>query len=324
VRNVTQKHFLMEAACAIGTPNAGSIARRGLDFTKRHYLFYLGARTSLSMLCELGDLHIYYETCGQGKPVLAIHGFGIDHHVMTGCLEPIFSNRAGWKRIYLDLPGMGHTRAPRWLNNADQMLDALTEFCENVIPEDKFLVAGESYGGYLARGLVRSLPERLYGVLLICPVIIADRSQRDLPARQVFVRDEPFLRNIAASDQKRLFERVLVVQDKRRWHRFTQDIIPGINAKNDVFLKRFEDRGYSFSFDVGQLPHPFDQPSLILAGRQDTSVGYLDSLKIVANYSHGTFAILDRAGHGLEVEQETVFNCLVNEWLDRVEEAQRS
>jgi hypothetical protein len=43
-------------------------------------------------------------------------------------------------------------------------------------------------------------------------------------------------------------------------------------------------------------------------------------LKIVDNYSRGTFAVLDRAGHGLEVEQEKVFNCLVNEWLDRVEE----
>ena len=42
------------------------------------------------------------------------------------------------------------------------------------------------------------------------------------------------------------------------------------------------------------------------------------------NYSYGTFAILDRAGHGLEVEQEAVFNCMVNEWLDRVEEYNRS
>jgi len=276
------------------------------------------------MICEIGDLHIYYETCGQGKPLLAIHGYGIDHHVMTGCIEPIFSNRGGWKRIYLDLPGMGRTRAPRWLNSADQMLDALIQFCEIVIPEDQFLVAGESYGGYLARGLVRSLPQRLNGVLLICPVVIADRNQRDLPPRRVFVRDEPFLRSIAPSEKKRLFERVLVVQDKLRWDRFTQDIVPGMNAKNDAFLKRFENRGYNFSFDVDQLQHPFDRPSLILAGRQDTSVGYRDSLNIAANYSRGTFAILDRAGHGLEVEQETVFNCLVNEWLDRVEEVQRS
>jgi pimeloyl-ACP methyl ester carboxylesterase len=79
-----------------------------------------------------------------------------------------------------------------------------------------------------------------------------------------------------------------------------------------------------FSFDVNQLPHPFDRPALILVGHQDAFVGYRDSLKLTANYSRGTFGILDRAGHGLEVEQETVFNCLVNELLDRMEEVQRS
>lgn len=271
------------------------------------------------MICEMGDLRIYYEMCGEGNPVLAIHGFGIDHHVMTGCMEPIFTRRAGWKRIYLDLPGMGRTRAPRWLNDADQMLDVIRKFCENVIPNDQFLVAGESYGGYLARGLVRSIPERLKGVLLICPVVVAERKQRDLPPRRVFVRDESFLASIAPDDQKKLFERVLVVQDKPRWDRFTQDIIPGMKAKDKEFLERFENRGYSFSFDIDELSHPFDRPSLILVGRQDASVGYRDSLKIAANYSRGTVAILDMAGHGLEVEQETVFNCLVNEWLDRVE-----
>jgi pimeloyl-ACP methyl ester carboxylesterase len=92
-----------------------------------------------------------------------------------------------------------------------------------------------------------------------------------------------------------------------------------MKAKDKAFLERFENRGYSFSFDIDELSHPFDRPSLILVGRQDASVGYRDSLKIAANYSRGTVAILDMAGHGLEVEQETVFNCLVNEWLDRVE-----
>jgi len=274
------------------------------------------------MICEMGDLQIYYATRGEGNPVLAIHGFGIDHHVMTGCMEPIFARRAGWKRIYLDLPGMGRTRAPRWLNDADQMLEVIIEFCEKVIPDDEFLVAGESYGGYLARGLVRSIPERVNGVLLICPVVIADRNLRDLPPRRVFVKDESFLANITPNDHKQLFERVLVVQDQQRWDRFIQDIIPGMNAKDEVFLKRFENHGYTFSFEVDELPDPFDRPALILVGRQDAWVGYRDSLKIATNYSRGTIAILDRAGHGLEVEQETVFNCLVNEWLDRVEELQ--
>jgi len=34
----------------------------------------------------------------------------------------------------------------------------------------------------------------------------------------------------------------------------------------------------------------------------------------------GTFVSMDRAGHLLEIEQEDVFQALVSEWLDRVEE----
>lgn len=275
------------------------------------------------MICDVGDLHFHYEIRGEGMPVLMIHGFGIDRHVMTGCMEPIFERRAGWKRIYFDLPGMGRTPAPRWLNNADQMLDAIIALINKVVPDDSFVVAGESYGAYLARGIVHLMPERLKGALLICPVIVADRKRRDLPSRQVFVRDSSFLAGIEETECKHLFEHVLVVQDQKRWNRFTQDIIPGVSAKDRAFLKRFEKRGYSLSFDVDQLEHPFERPSLILSGRQDTSVGYRDSLRISENFSRGTFAILDRAGHGLEVEQENVFNCLVDEWLDRVEEDDR-
>lgn len=275
------------------------------------------------MICDVGDLHFDYEIRGEGMPVLMIHGFGIDRHVMTGCMEPIFERRAGWKRIYFDLPGMGRTPAPRWLDNADQMLDAIIALINKVVPDDSFLVAGESYGAYLTRGIVHLIPERLKGALLICPVIVADRKRRDLPSRQVFVRDSSFLAGIEETECKHLFERVLVVQDQKRWNRFTQDIIPGVSTKDRAFLKRFEKRGYRLSFDVDQFEHPFDRPSLIFSGRQDASVGYRDSLRIIEIFSRGTFAILDRAGHGLEVEQENVFNCLVDEWLDRVKEDDR-
>jgi pimeloyl-ACP methyl ester carboxylesterase len=274
------------------------------------------------MLCEAGGVEIYYETYGEGVPVVMLHGFGIDHHVMTGCMEPIFRERPGYRRIYFDLPGMGRTIAPDWLKSSDQVLDIVIEFCEKVVPGGGFLVAGESYGGYLARGLVYKIRDRLDGALLICPVIVGDRAQRSLPQRAVFVRDDELLAGIEP-EMRKFFERMLVLQDKRRWERFQLDIVPGTLAKDERFLKRLQQTGYVCSFDVDRLERPFGKPSLLLAGRQDASVGWKDMLRVVDNYSRGTFAVLDRAGHGLEVEQETVFNCLVNEWLDRTEEYRR-
>ena len=274
------------------------------------------------MICEVDGLEIYYEARGEGTPVVMIHGYGIDHHVMVGCMEPVFANRPGHRRIYLDLPGMGRTRAPDHPMDSDQMLETVIGFCDRVVPEGRFLIAGESYGGYLARGLVYRMPDRLEGVLLICPVVVAERSGRELPGRSVFARDEEILNGIADPEDRRLFERMLVLQDRGRWERFQADILPGMRApaRDRQFLEHLIREGYPFSFDVDRLKKPFGKPSLLLAGRQDATVGYRDMLKLIDNYPRGTFAVLDRAGHGLEVEQQAVFECLAGEWLDRVEE----
>lgn len=63
----------------------------------------------------------------------------------------------------------------------------------------------------------------------------------------------------------------------------------------------------------------FSKLALLLLGRQDSAVGYRDAWKIIENYPRATFAILDTAGHILQIEQEELFNALTNDWLDRVE-----
>ncbi|MEA0562741.1 alpha/beta fold hydrolase [Lysinibacillus irui] len=59
--------------------------------------------------CQIKKANIYYEVIGTGTPIIMLHGFSPDHRLMKGCMEPIFDGREGWKRIYLDLPGMGRT-----------------------------------------------------------------------------------------------------------------------------------------------------------------------------------------------------------------------
>ena len=63
----------------------------------------------------------------------------------------------------------------------------------------------------------------------------------------------------------------------------------------------------------------FDNPTLFFLGRQDSAVGYQDAWKIVEKYPRASFFVLDKAGYIAQMEQETLFNTLVNEWLDRVE-----
>ena len=73
------------------------------------------------------------------------------------------------------------------------------------------------------------------------------------------------------------------------------------------------------SFEVAP-PVPFDSPTLILTARQDQIVGYRDIWDLMDSSPRATFAVLDRAGHFLPIEQEGLCPALLREWLDRVEE----
>lgn len=271
------------------------------------------------MQCQIRDIDVYYEIYGEGRPLLMVHGFGPDHQLMTGCMEPIFQLRAGWQRIYFDLPGMGKTPGKSWITNSDQMLSIVLEFMDAVLPNQHVVIAGESYGGYLARGIIRQRPAQVDGLFLLCPLIEADRTKRMLPAPVVLVKDEQLLARLTPADREE-FKTITVVQTAAIWERFQMEIMSGLRLADEPFLTKLQAGGYAFSFAVDALTAPFEKPTLVLLGRQDVSVGYRDAWNILENYPRASFVILDRAGHNLQIEQAALFHALVNEWLDRVEE----
>lgn len=273
------------------------------------------------MECKLDRITIYYESFGEGRPILMLHGWTTDHRWMAAELEPIFQSRTGWQRIYLDLPGRGQTLAPPWVAHQDQVLDIILDFTDRVISGQRFSVAGLSHRGYLARGVVYRRAALIDGVLLIVPITEAELEQRDTPEHVMLVEEKDLLSELVPSEA-RAFTEGVVVQSRRLLDRLRNEILPAVECADRAFLSRLR-RNYAFSFDVDALAEPFAGPALILLGRQDSEVGYRDAWRLVENYPRGTFVVLDRAGHYLPIEQEGLFRTLVNEWLDRVEESTR-
>jgi pimeloyl-ACP methyl ester carboxylesterase len=269
------------------------------------------------MECRVKDIPIYYEEAGLGRPLLMLHGGGLDHRHMQDDMEPLFTSRTGWRRIYPDLPGMGKTRAADWITDQDDMLDVVLEFIDAVAPGERFAVAGMSYGGYLARGVVNRRRAHIDGLLLIVPVIEPDRRKRILPEHRVLRDDEEFLAALAPDEQ--VLRELAVVQSLGLLMQQRNSIIPAIAEADQEFLERLE-ANYAFTFDVDALAEPFTAPALFLTGRFDHWCGYQDAYQILESYPRATFAILDRAGHALTHEQSSLFEALVSEWLDRVEE----
>jgi pimeloyl-ACP methyl ester carboxylesterase len=271
------------------------------------------------MDCRLQNTTIYYEQFGEGMPLLLLHGWSGDHRHMADDFEPLFEQREGWKRIYPDIPGMGRTLGPSWITNQDQMLDVLLAFIEAMIPQERFSIAGTSYGGYLAQGLIYRRPEMVNGALFLVPVMHVAPEERSLPTHETLVKDEALLAELD-EEEAHFLQEFAVVQSRELLETSRRVAFPAWQMADHDFLDKVR-KEYLFSFKVDNLPQPFVQPALFLMGRQDSTVGYRDAWSIIEQYPRASFVVLDRAGHVLGVEQKRLFRALVAEWLDRVEES---
>ena len=274
------------------------------------------------MECNLKNITVHYEVFGEGRPIVMLHGWDSDHRQAVDHFEPVFSQRDGWRRIYPDLPGMGKTRGEDWITSSDDMLDVMTQFVDGVIPGQRFALASISYGSYLARGLAHRRAAILDGAVFVVPIITPDKEKRIRPQHNVLVRDEDFITSLSNLNPQ-IIEAALnfVVVQNTRWldNPWMQTYIAEAGHLVDArFLTRLHER-YALSVDLDTISESCSAPMLFLLGRQDT-YGYPRSLDFLKNYPRASFAILDRAGHGLWLEQPLLYKVLLNEWLDRVEE----
>src|SRR4051794_32138606 len=105
------------------------------------------------MEIRVGQVVVHYEEHGTGRLVLVLHGAGVDHREAEACFEQVLDGDAGLRRIYPDLPGMGRTNAPDTLRSADDVLDTLLEFANEVTGGTPHLLIGHSAGGYYAQAM---------------------------------------------------------------------------------------------------------------------------------------------------------------------------
>lgn len=267
---------------------------------------------------------MHYEVEGpkNGIPMLMLHGFGCQLELMRGCMEPAIeaaSMKEKVLRVYVDLPGHGRSNdAPLSLASSDAILKESLAVMDEIAPNKEFAVVGQSYGGYIALGMMRACPERLLGSALICPLTVDSLEGRRTEEGGAILKDEAFLSTLTDAERQSFLQNA-VRADRDAWLRFRDEEAPGFANANPSFLEAV-DRNFPLTHGASEfLKGPgFEKPSVVVCGRQDSMVGYLDQARLLPKLSRGTMAILDIAGHNLQFEQPELFCALMAEWLQRL------
>ena len=265
---------------------------------------------------------VHYVEYGSGKPVFNIHGYEVDHRMMTGALEPVFEKKEGYRRIYVDVPGFGKTPGSYDLKSTDDWLDILDGTIDALIgKEEKFLLTGQSYGCYLMLGLIARRGEQIDGTLFLVPCTIAKRAPRQKPPKAVVEEDHEFSKELTP-EQYNLRARWSCVINKKAWRYFERDMKPGIDIQDVDYVCWIEKNGYESVGEKDFLTIKHSAPSLWVAARQDHYVGYKDAFRFMDNFDRATYVSFDGAGHNVHFEKEEMFNLMVEDWLYRIDHVQ--
>jgi pimeloyl-ACP methyl ester carboxylesterase len=251
-----------------------------------------------------GEITVHHVEYGAGRPVLVLHGAGVDHREAEACFEPVFAGVAGFRRIYPDLPGMGRTVVADGLRSAEDVLDKLLDFAGEITDGIAYLLIGHSAGAYYAQAMAARVPGQVAGLALVCPLL---PGVRDVPEHRVVVGSG----EIGDDD----FRSYFVVQTPEMLERYERYVAPAAALVDQAVLERIGER-WELAPELGPA---YAGPTLVVAGRLDSTVGYAAAVDLLDHYPHASLAVLDDAGHALPHEQPDLLRALVTDWLARVE-----
>lgn len=252
---------------------------------------------------RVGATTVHHVEHGAGRPVLVLHGAGVDHREVEACFEPVFAGTSGWRRIYPDLPGMGRTVAPESLRSADDVVGTLLDLAAGLADGAPYLLVGHSAGAYFAQAMAARQPAQVAGLALVCPLL---PGTRDVPEHRVVDGSG----QIGDDD----FRGYFVIQSPQMLDRYERHVAPAAALVDHAALERIGEQ-----WEITPVSGPaYDGPTLVVAGRGDSTVGYAAAVDLVEHYPRSTLAVVDGAGHALPHEKPELLRCLVTEWLRQV------
>jgi pimeloyl-ACP methyl ester carboxylesterase len=257
------------------------------------------------MECRINDVTVHYVEHGSGVPLVALHGAGVDHREIEAAIEAIVPG-AGYRRIYPDLPGMGRTTTDGLTGNND-VVTLLGDFLDH-LGAGPVMLLGHSYGAYLARGVAARRPDTVLGLALLCPVAEQSRNVSDHDV----VRQDADAYDELEPAQRAGFNEYFVVRTRATARCYRDHVVPGTTLVAEAALGRIF---AGWTLDVPG--RTFSQPTLIVAGRRDSVVGYTDATALLERYPHATLAVIEDAGHALMHERPELLATLLGDWLDR-------
>lgn len=268
---------------------------------------------------RLNGVRIHYLTCGEGEPLVLVHGRGNAAALFT----PIFAALAAGRRVIaLDLPGWGLSGKPPFTGRTaseavNLWRDALLGFLDDQGLAQTDL-AGHSMGGLTALAVALDAPERVRRLALIDSGGLGIETPFDV--RLYFrIKPERLIPRLGprfftwahrrddaqfASERGPLFDFLYAVESQTA-------VIPSGGRAFDKWVNLG-----GVHLDFRSRLKELEMPVLLLWGDRDRLIPYSTALQAMRQIHTGRLVAFTHCGHSPHQERPADFARTLSAWLD--------
>lgn len=257
----------------------------------------------------VNDINLYYETYGEGQPLVFIHGFGVDHLVFSGMPAEY---QDSYQVVLLDNRGSGQTDAPDYPYTVEKMADDILEFCR-VLKLGPCHFVGHSMGGMILQSLAYRHPQQVRSATL-CNI----DTQIDI--RYALVAKSRLAFMEANCPQRALIENGI------GWT-FSREFLQRPGMIEDIINIRMANpfpmtvTGYKnqlnalLTFDSHEWVHKIKAPCLVMGSDLDIIAPEPGIRKMAALIPHAQYESIPGVGHAPFIEKPAEFNRILKKHL---------
>jgi aminoacrylate hydrolase len=258
---------------------------------------------------QFEDFELYYETHGEGEPVLLVAGLGGVGGYWQPQMKP-FSEK--YQVIVHDHRGTGQSSHSRIQYSIEQMADDVVRLMDKLNIERAHLV-GHSTGGVIGQVMAIEHPDRLKSV-----VAYASWTKADPFMRRVFEARRTLLTSSGARAYVRstpvfLYPDWWINQNEALLAEREARSIPAAAAP-EIGAKRID---ALMAFDRTAELHKIKTPTLVVCAKDDLLTPAYFSVELAKSIKEAELVLLERGGHACSETAPEEFNKVVLDFLAR-------
>ncbi|MDF1759748.1 MAG: alpha/beta hydrolase [Coxiellaceae bacterium] len=249
---------------------------------------------------KLNGLKMSYSARGEGDPLLLLHGLSIGKSLSDEFIDELAQY---FYVVTYDQRGLGESEVANLDYSLTDLADdaiALLDYIEI----EQASVAGFSFGGVVVQELLLRYPQRFNRAMMACTypggVKHGEEMVYDEDARLAYSLDT----SIPARNKVDALARTLYTQGFIEQHpeiiepwkqsRMNRELSDNVIYRQDLYLE----------YDVFSKLKNIKQPTLVMAGKQDSLIPYKNSEVLAAQLPNAQLVALEPCGHELWVEQK--------------------